>query len=159
MKNFQENPILSLYCFLLKKKKKNLQADIETDEVYAQMTLQPLSPVRQFWFFSWIYLLKKKKKLLYFWQFFYVLCTARAKRGVSSGRIGESEQTADKLFLQDIDGQRYKHSWRVLGSSPCCWKSFSSIGISSYVFVYYYLIFCHSFTPWVWPMKFKLYLK
>ena len=35
-------------CLFLKVEYSKLQADVETDEVYAQMTLQPLNPVCHF---------------------------------------------------------------------------------------------------------------
>ena len=104
-----------------------LQADLETDEVYAQMTLQPLSPVClcrlvEFMFVVLFHLVKHKP--------FFV---GRAKGCLlPSSRFRCPEQAAYKLFLQNVDSQWHKYSWRIFISSPSSWKSFPSIGKSHF---------------------------
>lgn len=74
----------------------DVQADVETDEVYAQMTLQPLSPVLHF----------SLSGIMRVLVLFYLSCcninyfVARAKRSIPTAcRIGYSQQTAKQLFL------------------------------------------------------------
>lgn len=80
-----------------------LQADVETDEVYAQMTLQPLSPVIN----ESNYDLNSTTLTLsvFFYSHFFPTCKsiARAKGSLPTSWIRDSQQTTYKLFLQDFD--------------------------------------------------------
>lgn len=71
-----------------------LQADAETDEVYAQMTLQPLSAVGLFLFSGiWIsWLSQFCFHLLCFFLNYELLCyAARIEGSLPSSRVGHSE--------------------------------------------------------------------
>lgn len=69
-----------------------MHADAETDEVYAQMTLQPLSPVLTFLLFGSLFCTLSFFDMSHF--------VARAKGGVSAAcRIGYSKQTTNQLLL------------------------------------------------------------
>lgn len=78
------------------------QADVETDEVYAQMTLQPLSPVKRICNLSELFLF-----LGWFISIIMEFFSARTKRYLSSCWVGCSKQTAYELFLQDINCKWY----------------------------------------------------
>jgi hypothetical protein len=98
-----------------------MQADVETDEVYAQMTLQPLNPVRHPGF--WMLLRLRRRCFVDFlccvgsaafpspWP---SVCAARAERPVPACGDGNHEQAADELLLQDADCERHQHARRVL---------------------------------------------
>lgn len=87
------------------------QADVETDEVYAQLTLQPLTPVMIYsvcllWKFENCYGFELFMDIVYWMElliFFILASTARTERYISSHGVGNSKQAADKLLLQDID--------------------------------------------------------
>ena len=81
------------------------QADVETDEVYAQMTLQPLTPVRSIaFFFSSIYFLGFIFMFSFSFPHLY-FHTGRAEGYISSNGVGNSKQAANQLFLQDTDSK------------------------------------------------------
>jgi hypothetical protein len=74
-----------------------LQADAETDEVYAQMTLQPLSPVREDFLVFSIHICMLLFSLTK--EFF----LARAQGLISTSRLRRSQQATNKLLLQNVN--------------------------------------------------------
>jgi hypothetical protein len=92
------------------------QADVETDEVYAQMTLQPLNPVsHRMVLMTYTAPLPQRHGGSYGFG----CCAARAERCVPARGDGDHEQAANELLLQDADGQRHQHARRVLCAPPC----------------------------------------
>lgn len=87
-----------------------LQADVETDEVYAQLTLQPLTPVESslvlLFCIKYSMVLNHLRTVCTEWSFlFLMVSTARAEGYISSDGVGNSKQAANKLLLQDIDSE------------------------------------------------------
>jgi hypothetical protein len=102
------------------------QADVETDEVYAQMTLQPLNPVsrrRPGFFISQLAGCLDEGRhgtygVLTVPIAYLICCAARAERRLPARGDGHHEQAADELLLQDADGQRHQHARRLLRAPP-----------------------------------------
>lgn len=132
--------LLLLYALMSRVPIFHFQADAETDEVYAQMTLQPLNSVCDF-SSMFIY-------ICFILSFnFYIPhnhpnYVGRAKGTISSSWLGFSQQTADQLFLQNIDRKRHKYSWWFFSPSSCSRKSFPPTGA---VFGFFSLYLCSYF--------------
>jgi hypothetical protein len=95
------------------------QADVETDEVYAQMTLQPLNPVSHRTTASSPVGRRLPQRHGVLTYGFGRCCAARAERCVPARGDGGHEQAANQLLLQDADGQRHQHARRVLRAPSC----------------------------------------
>ena len=119
------------------------QADAETDEVYAQMTLQPLNPVSHRGLMvgsrccasddcglCWVLMVSVV-----------LICAARAERCIPAGGDGDHEQAAYELLLQDADGQRHQHAWRVLCAPSCSGARLPPSGVMSVYFGAVFLYF------------------
>jgi hypothetical protein len=101
-------------CLLVRR-----QADVETDEVYAQMTLQPLNPVSHRTTASSPVGRRLPQRHGVLTYGFGRCCAARAERCVPARGDGGHEQAANQLLLQDADGQRHQHARRVLRAPSC----------------------------------------
>ena len=105
--------------------------------MYAQMTLQPLNPVRHrglmirgaeqlmVWYVLW--------NLLSSYGFDFSISAARAERCVLARGDGDHEQAASELLLQDADGKRHQHAWRVLCAPSCCGARLPPSGVMSVI--------------------------
>jgi hypothetical protein len=103
--------------------------------VYAQMTLQPLNPVRHKGLMARRFLWLSVLLISYICCVGCVrLCAARAERRVPACRDGNHEQAADELLLQDADCERHQHARRVLCAPSCGRARLPPAGVMSVYF-------------------------
>jgi hypothetical protein len=80
-----------------------IQADAETDEVYAQMTLRPLSPVREDFLAFPIHALTHLLSLILESIFGLIPFSARAEGLIFTCQLSHCQQATNKLLLQNVN--------------------------------------------------------